>query len=384
MNSDDSSVSRRSILAGAGAFTIVAPSAVRGTQANSKISVGLIGVGNRGTYDATFVNADPRARITALCDIFEEKIAAGIQKIKAEKPDAYQSFEKLLASEVDAVIIATPVFEHPRMVEAAIQARKHIYCEKPAGADVAGCKRVIAAGRRADPKKCISWGFQQRYGPVYIEGFNRLKSGMIGDLLYAQAYWYSASGGGGGGPARTQEWPANPTQEFKIRNWYRFRDLCGDFIVEQDCHNFDVLHWFLEGLPERAAGYGGRKLNRPGDTLDHLSLTFEWPNGLHVNYQAGTIMPPPGMVGEGFGGTKGSILTSRQRMARYEGPKEVELIKSPRDITYDGLEAWLGRILSGNVENVAERSALSTLIAILGRTALYEKREATWKKDIGV
>ncbi len=95
-------------------------------------------------------------------------------------------------------------------------------------------------------------------------------------------------------------------------------------------------------------------------------------------------MPPPGMVGEGFGGTKGSILTSRQRMARYEGPKEVELIKSPRDITYDGLEAWLGRIVSGKVENVAERSALSTLIAILGRTALYEKREATWKKDIGV
>ena len=383
MNSEDSSISRREVLAGAGAFSIVAPGAVRGSQANSKISVGLIGVGNRGTYDATFVNADPRARVTALCDIFEDKLTAGIQKIKADKPDAYQDFEKLLASDVDAVIIATPVFEHPRMVEAAVQARKHIYCEKPAGADVEGCKRVIAAGRKADPKKCISWGFQQRYGPVYIEGFNRLKAGLIGDLLYAQAYWYSASAGGSA-PARTQEWPANPTFEFKIRNWYRFRDLCGDFIVEQDCHNFDVLHWFLESLPERAAGYGGRKLNRPGDTLDHLSLTFEWPNGLHVNYQAGVIMPTPGMVGEGFGGSRGSILTSRQRMARYEGPKEVELIKSPRDITYDGLEAWLGMILSGNVENVAERSALSTLIAILGRTALYERREATWKRDIGV
>ena len=77
MSFEDSTVSRRSILAGAGAFTIVAPSAVRGTQANSKISVGLIGVGNRGTYDATFVNAEPRARFTALCDIFEQKIAAG-------------------------------------------------------------------------------------------------------------------------------------------------------------------------------------------------------------------------------------------------------------------------------------------------------------------
>ncbi len=384
MSNADAAVSRRSVLAGAGAFTIVGAQAVRGTQANSKVSVGLIGVGNRGTYDATFVNSDPRARITALCDIFEEKIGVGAQKIKTEKPDAFQDFEKLLASNVDAVIIATPVFEHPRMLEAAVQSRKHVYCEKPAGADVAGCKRVIAVGRKADPKKCISFGFQQRYGPVYIEGYNRLKSGLIGDLQYVQGYWYSASGGGGGAPARTQEWPANPTFEFKIRNWYRFRDLCGDFIVEQDCHNFDVLHWFLEGVPERACGYGGRKLNRPGDTLDHLSLTFEWPNGLHVNYQAGTLMPAPGMVGEGFGGAKGSILTSRQRMARYEGPKEVEVIKSTRDITYDGLEAWIGRIVSGQVENVAERSALSTLIAILGRTALYERREATWKGDIGV
>ena len=58
----------------------------------------------------------------------------------------------------------------------------------------------------------------------------------------------------------------------------------------------------------------------------------------------------------------------------------MELIKSPRDITYDGLEAWLGRIVSGKVENVAERSALSTLIAILGRLALYEKRRRPGKR----
>jgi hypothetical protein len=56
---------------------------------------------------------------------------------------------------------------------------------------------------------------------------------------------------------------------------------------------------------------------------------------------------------------------------------------SPRDITYDAIEAFLGRIASGDVENVAERSALSTMIAILGRTALYTGREATWKGVFG-
>jgi predicted dehydrogenase len=344
--------------------------------------VGLIGVGNRGSYDSAFVNADPRARITALCDLYDDKIEVGIQKIKTENAAVYKDFEKLLASDVDAVLIATPAFEHPRMVEAAVDAGKHIYCEKPMGVDVEGCKRVIAAGRRADPKKCFTAGFQQRYGPVYLEAHNRLKAGQIGEILYGRAFWYS--GGRGGGPSRQREWPENPDQEFKIRNWYRFRELCGDFIVEQDCHNFDVLHWFIDALPERVVGYGGRKVPGPGNTLDHLSLTFEWPNGLHVSFEAGRIMPPPGQVGEAFGGSTGALLTSRQRMARYEGTKEVELIKSTRDITYDGLEAWLGMILSGDVENVAERSALSTLIAILGRTALYERREATWAKDIGV
>ena len=108
---------------GATAFTIVAPQTVRGSQANSTISVGLIGSGGRGTFDATIVNADPRARITALCDLFDDRIEVATQRIKADQPAIYKDFEKLLASDVDAVVIATPPFEHPRMLEAAIQAR---------------------------------------------------------------------------------------------------------------------------------------------------------------------------------------------------------------------------------------------------------------------
>src|SRR6266851_1136350 len=167
MNNKLSAFSRRDLLqtatAAASAFTIVRPEAVRGSQANSKVAVGLIGVGGRGSYDAAIFHADPRARVTALCDVFDDRIETGIQKIKTEKPTVYKDFEKLLAaSDLDAVIIATPPFEHPRMLEAAIQARKHVYCEKPMGVNLDGVKRVIAAGRKADPKKCVSVGFQQR------------------------------------------------------------------------------------------------------------------------------------------------------------------------------------------------------------------------------
>ena len=367
---------RSSGAAAAGTFTIVHPGAAGGTQANSRISVGLIGTGNRGLYDASIIHADPRARITALCDAFDDRIEIGKQQLKLDKVATYRDFEKLLASDVDAVLIATPPFEHPRMLAAAVDAKKHVYCEKPMGVDAEGCRTVIEAGRRADPKKCISVGFQQRYGPVYLEAYRRIQEGQIGELTNARAFWIS------GDPFQRKPYP-DPKEE-KLRNWFCYRDYSGDFIVEQDCHNFDVLHWFLGGLPFRAVGYAGRKVRTTMEILDHLSLSFEWPNGIHVNFEANQLTPPGfSRIGEEFTGAKGVIATSRARMVHTRGPKNIETMDSKRDITYDGIEQFLGRILSGDVENVAERSAHSTMIAILGRTALYNGREATWKGEFG-
>jgi len=381
MNRNPSAVSRRNFIRGGaaatGTFMIVKPEAVRGSQANSKISVGLIGVGGRGSYDASIFHADPRARVTALCDAFDDRIEMGVQKLKLDKPAVYRDFEKLLGSNVDAVLIATPPFEHPRMLEAAVDARKHVYCEKPMGVDLEGCKRVIAAGRRADPKKCVSVGFQQRYGPVYLEAFKRIQEGQIGELAAARGYWISQD--------PFQRRPYDDPKVEKLRNWFCYREYSGDFIVEQDCHNFDVLHWFLGGTPLGAVGYGGRKVRTAMDLMDHLSLAYEWPNGIHVNFEANQLSPPGfSKVGEEFTGTKGAITTSRGNMVHIRGPKDSQRIDSKRDITIDAVEAFLGMIASGNVENVAERSAMSTLIAILGRTAIYAGREVTWLGEFGV
>lgn len=380
MKEKDSPLTRRDLMGGgaslAAAFTIVRPEAVRGSQANSQISVGLIGSGGRGTYDAGIFQADSRSRVTALCDLFDDRIEIATQKLKLQKPAVYKDFEKLLASNVDAVVIATPPFEHPRMLEAAVEARKHIYCEKPMGVDFEGCQRVIAAGRKADSSKCLSVGFQQRYGPVYLEAFRRLREGDIGELVNARGFWI------GGDPFKRVAY-ADPKVE-KLRNWFCYRDYSGDFIVEQDCHNFDVLHWFLDARPVKAVGMAGRKVRTTMEILDHLSLSFEFPNGIHVNFEANQMSPSGfARVGEEFTGTKGVLATSRGRMVHTKGPNQVETIESKRDITIDGIEGFLERIQTGRVENVAERSAISTLFAILGRTALYNGREATWKGEFG-
>lgn len=381
MNRTHGSVTRRDMLQtggalAAGAFTIATPGAVRASQANSQISVGLIGSGNRGSYDASVVQADPRARITALCDLFDDRIEAAKQKIGVNNPTVYKDFEKLLASDVDAVIIATPPFEHPRMLEAAVAAGKHVYCEKPMGVDAEGCRRVIATGRKAKPGQCISVGFQQRYGPVYLEAYKRIQEGQIGELVNARAAWISSD------PFTRRPYP-DPNIA-RLRNWFCYRDYSGDFIVEQDCHNFDVLHWFLGGVPVSAVGMGGTKVRTSMDLLDHLTVVYEFPNGIHVNFEANQLTPRVfNRVGEEFTGTKGVIATSRQKMVHYKSRTESETMESKRDITFDALEAFLGRIESGNVENVAERSALSTMIAILGRTAIYSEEEATWKEVCG-
>ena len=375
-------VSRRSFLThtsvgATAAWTIVKPESVRGSAANSAVSVGLLGTGGRGSRVAGYAQANSRGRVMALCDLFDEQIENAKKKIEVPDAVVYKDMEKFLsADDIDAVIIATPPFEHPRMLSAAVQAGKHIYCEKPMGVDAEGCRLVIEASRRHKPDKCLSTGFQQRYGKGYLEAYRRLQAGELGELTMAAASWIS------GDPWKFR--PYDDPAVHKLRNWFAYRDYSGDIIVEQDCHNFDVLHWFIGALPSRAVGYGGTAVRKHMEIMDHLSLSFEFPNGMHVNFEANQITPRGfRRVGERFTGTKGTVETSRGRMIHYRPGSEPESIPSDNDITVDAVDTFLKRVESGDIENVGERSALSTLMAILGRTAIYENREATWLGEFG-
>lgn len=374
--------SRRRFLESAAAttaFSIVAPSAVRGSQANSAISFGLIGCGGRGTHDTGFVAKDTRARVTALCDLYDDQIDTAASKLNITKPKIFKQYEQLLGdSSIDAVVIATPPYLHPVMLEAAVQANKHIYCEKPAGVDLPGCQRVIKAAKALDPKKNLTFGFQQRYGPVYLEAYKRLKDGRLGELSAARAFWIS------GDPFKTKTKEYSDAEVAKIRNWFAYKDYSGDIIVEQDCHNFDVLHWFIDARPISAIGRGGRKVRKNMDILDNLNLTFTFPNDLYVNYEANQLTPAGfSRVGEEFTGTKGTIEVSRTHMVHHIDPKTHEEMKSDGDITRNALEQFITRVQNGTAENVGERSAISTLFALLGRTAVYSGQEKTWKGEFG-
>ncbi len=371
----ENSNSRRDFVknsAGTG-LLILSPQIVRGSQANSALTVGLLGAGRRGTAISKFFAQNEFARVAAVCDIYQDQLDAATKMFSGAK--TFTSYKELLASDVDAVYIATPPFLHPEHFEAAVAARKHIFCEKPAGVDVAGCKRVIAAARKADKTKRISFDYQQRYGVDYNRAYDIVKQGGLGKMAMIRAAWI-----GGGLPLRS----GHPQNEEKIRNWLYYPDYSGDIIVEQNCHNLDVVNWFTGTHPVKASGYGNRALRKqPGSILDDLAVTFEFADGTVFSYAAGQfdnrIFED---ISETFIGEKGTIRTSRQGYQFFTKPRQqpevVQSASSKADITKDAVDKFILGARTGNIENAAFWAVESTLTAIMAREAIYSGKPMTW------
>jgi len=361
-------VTRRSIV------TAAALAGIRSSAANSAVTVGLIGCGDRGNLVSGFLVRNPAARLVALCDPYEEKVERSKRRIPVAAPALYTDYQRLLASDVDAVIIATPVFLHPEHFEAAVQAGKHIYIEKPVAPDVAGCKRIIRASGLARPKQNIAFGFQARYGPGYHQAKALLDSGAIGPLQMAHGHFIK------GDVTRDQAPVPRPvTLDEKIRGWKPWRDLSGDIIVETYCHGIDVLNWFLGGHATHAHGSGGRSVQRYGDNMDHVDVTFTYPGGIHAPFTGSQIAARfYRSAEEQFFGPKGTLITSRQYWTHHRAAREAPTETIAEDITRNAVDEFISRVRAGNPENTGVRSAESTLTAIMGRMAIDHKREVTW------
>jgi len=378
---------KNSASAGAG-LLIVSPAAVRGSSASSALSIGLVGCGRRGTYVAQYFARNTRARVAAVCDIYDDMLAAGKQQFP--QAAAHKRYEDLLKTDVDALLLATPPHLRPEQFEAAAQARKHVFMEKPVAVDTAGCRRMLAAARKVDPAKRVSVGFQQRYGKDYRRAHQLVQSGKLGPIQMIRAAWMA-----GDLPLRK----GHPPAEEKMRNWLFYRDYSGDIIVEQDCHNLDVANWFMGANPVRAFGYGKRRLRTYGDILDSLAVTFEYPNGVIFSYSANQFSKRGFRdIGETFICSDGVISTSRQGYHWYNktvdeslppkgykdpSPEEAPAVAaSDYDITEDAVNEFVEGVLGGKMENAAITAIEAMYTAIMARTSICTGREVTWKETL--
>ncbi|MBC8165726.1 MAG: Gfo/Idh/MocA family oxidoreductase, partial [Bryobacteraceae bacterium] len=245
-NINVSNISRRSFLnrtsvagTAASAFTILSPELVRGAG-KEMLKVGLVGCGGRGTQAiADHLTSTQNTQIVAMADLFEDKLEGSLRNLKQDPrmaglqdrlkvdPDkrfvGFEAFRKLLSTDVDVVMLATPPGYRPEHFEAAINAKKHVFCEKPFGTDPVGVKRFMASAKKSiEMKLTVVSGAQRRFQKPYMEAVERMQSGSMGEVLATYAYWV-------GSPVIQQPKGRDPKwgdMTWQHRNWYSFVWIC--------------------------------------------------------------------------------------------------------------------------------------------------------------
>ena len=382
-------LSRRSFLkkstgaaAGASAFTIIKPELVRGAG-NEKLKAGLVGCGGRGTEAAQqILHGNENVELIAMGDIFEDKLETALDKIRnskytgvAEKvkvdPEhhfvGFDAYKKVLASDIDIVMLCTPPGNRPMHFEAAVDAKKHVFCEKPFGTDPVNVRRFMAAAKKSQELKLtVMSGAQRRCQQEYVETVKRIQDGAIGDITATYAYWV-------GTPVIQQKErdPDWKDMTWQHRAWYSFVWICGDQIVEQHLHNIDVINWVMGGHPEKVVASGGA-VWRPreeiyGNIYDHISADFVYPNGVHMSSYCRQF--PRGLytnISELIVGSKGRS-NGKNMGTKGNDPyvqEHIEMVKSIRG--------------QGPYINHGMPVAESTMTCIMARESAYSGQEITW------
>ena len=404
-------INRRNFLAATAAFsgfTILKPATVFGSKANSAIRVGIIGCGNRGTEVLSEMIKNTSAQTVAMADLFGyqlekakpvfEQVNKNRGGVAIDKSKIYQgseAYQRLLNdSAVDAVLISSPAYTHPGFLEAAVLAGKHVYCEKPAAPDVAGCKKVIEAGEKAGGKLSVAVGFQIRHATPYVEMANRIRKGDIGDVVNVQLYYLSSR-------VKKVEPVGNSKDEFMIRNHFHSTELSGGIFLDQAIHMIDVCNWVLNENPENAIGKGNRK-GEPdfGDTFTNYQVIFEYPQNTNVSVHSTQFGPAFGDVCARFIGTKGiaeahyglGVFINGENawdsgVLRGQEPTPEQraagvFTSALYDSTSNKVKAFINSIETGNLINEARSGATSTLSAILGRMSAESHTETNWDEMV--
>ena len=367
--------------AGAAGLVILAPGAVRGFEANSKIQLGLIGCGGRGDWIAGLFNKDGHYQIAALADYFKDRVTEAGEKFAVppeRRHTGLDAYKQLLAGKVDAVAIESPPYFHPEQAVAGLEAGKHVYLAKPIAVDAPGAMAIAAAAAKVKDRLSCLVDFQTRANEFYKGAFEKIKEGLIGKPVCAQAYYYA-------GRLDAQAKPGTP--QARLRNWVFDIALSGDIIVEQNIHALDVANWFLQGHPVKAVGTGGRKARTDiGDCWDHFVVTYWYPDDVLLDFSSGQftqgyddiccrVYGNLGTADSHYGG----MVNIRAKTGGYRGGQTGPIFKAGAQAN---IKTFAEAILAGKPVCNAEESADSTMTAVLGRIAAYTGKTVTWDEMI--
>ena len=405
MNTPTNPVTRRSFLgrtALASGAVLAFPHIVN-AQAAKAIKIGIVGCGGRGGGALTdSMNADPNVVLVAMGDVHADKLETSYNNIKTAKPDQVKvpdnqrfvgldAIDKVLATDIDIVLLTTPPGFRPAHLHKAINAGKHVFCEKPLGVDAPAIRHALEAVKKAKEKNlAIQTGFCWRYNFAERATWAKMHAGFIGDI---RAYYGTYLTSSPWAPhERKKEWS---DVQYQLRNWLYYTWLSGDIIVEQAVHSVDKMSWAFKDVPPvKCTAIGGRQQRiEPefGNVYDHFSIMYEFPGGargfIFARQQGGCSNENSDYImgANGTGQVSGFkplhvLETADGKRWHYEkngsadgtapGEKNLMYVEEHKEL--------IQSIRAGKPVNMGEQLAHSSRLAIMGRMSAYTGRTIEW------
>ena len=244
---------------------------------DEKVRLGIIGIGIRGRLLVKHLKSVPGAEIVAICDDYEPNFTRAM-KMTHGRAKGFSDYRKLLElKDIDAVVIATPLHEHARMTIDALEAGKHVFCEKSMARTIEECYNMMIAHRKAG--KILQIGHQRMFNEKYLKAVGMIKEGFIGPVTQIRAYWH-----------RNNDWRRrvpSPGLERKI-NWRLYREYSAGLMTELACHQIQIGNWLLGTPPESVMGSGSLNYwnKDERDVYDNVNLIYNYPDGVKMVYDS--------------------------------------------------------------------------------------------------
>ena len=261
-----------------------------------KVRIGIIGLGNIGQIHVNNLleSKVPRGVLTAVGDAFPDKLP----EYEAKGLKTFDSGEALIGSgEIDALIVATPHFQHTTLGIAALEAGLHVMVEKPISAHKADAERLIAAAN-ARPELTFSGMFQMRVEPRYQKLRKLVRDGELGDLIrviWIMTDWFRAEA-----YYQSSDWRAT------------WKGEGGGVLLNQCLHQLDALQWIV-GMPSKVQSHVGIGRHHDIEVEDDVTCYMEYANGANGVFITSTGETPGSNRFE-IAGTKGRALLENDRL----------------------------------------------------------------------
>jgi predicted dehydrogenase len=311
MKPSEGKVNRREFLqkgamlaAGTAAVNSTALSYNRIAGANNRISLGHIGIGNRGSeLDAMVaqLSKSKNVEMTAVCDLWTgnlDRAVAANTKFYGRAPRSARHADELFRLEdIDAVLISTPEHSHSLLLKMAVEAGKDAYCEKPMGNVLAEVKAARDAVRASE--RIVQVGTQHRSEPYQIAARSQILTGALGQISKYEIVWNYHGPRWRGRPEvkklreQDTDWHAwlmnKPARPFDPQLYFEYRlykDFSSGIADQWMSHGIDLCHHFMdESFPESVVAHGGIFAWQDGrENPDTFQVLLKYPKGFLVSY----------------------------------------------------------------------------------------------------